>query len=240
VKLASGVQTGPVSRGSEADKALEEFMLSSGFSCVGGKAAWRRDAVVHHHYGQLADRGGCRQIYSDLLAFTKSGDAIDKYYATFVASFDGPKGISETEFEELLWQELQFLHELDRTRYGWAPGVESDPASGQFAYSGGGKAFFIVGLHSNSSRLTRRFKYPTLVFNSHIQIDRIRENGWFERMRRVVRNNELALQGSLNPMLADFGEISESRQYSGRAVERDWRCPFSARTRPESRTTEAD
>jgi FPC/CPF motif-containing protein YcgG len=34
------------------------------------------------------------------------------------------------------------------------------------------------------------------------------------------------VQGTLNPNLADFGERSESRQYSGREVEEGWRCPF--------------
>ena len=35
-----------------------------------------------------------------------------------------------------------------------------------------------------------------------------------------------ALTGSRNPMLARHGEASEARQYSGRAVDEDWRCPF--------------
>jgi uncharacterized protein len=35
------------------------------------------------------------------------------------------------------------------------------------------------------------------------------------------------LHGTVNPMAADFGERSEVAQYSGRAVGRDWACPFS-------------
>jgi uncharacterized protein len=31
-------------------------------------------------------------------------------------------------------------------------------------------------------------------------------------------------------MLSDFGERSEARQYSGRAVEENWRAPFQATT----------
>jgi uncharacterized protein len=233
VEAASGIQDGSASQGNDVGQALEEFLLGSRFTCVGGKAAWKRGAVVHRHYGQLADPGECRQVYGDLLEFAKSGDDIDKYYATFLASFDGPKEISERKFEELLWQELQLLHELDLAHYSWAPGADSDPVSKLFAYSLGGKAFFIVGLHPNSSRYTRQLNFPALVFNSHNLIERIRENGMFERMRRVIEKKELALQGSVNPMLADFGEVPESRQYSGRAVERDWRCPFHARARPE-------
>ena len=32
--------------------------------------------------------------------------------------------------------------------------------------------------------------------------------------------------GSLNPMLAQHGEASEARQYSGRQVDDGWKCPF--------------
>ena len=40
----------------------------------------------------------------------------------------------------------------------------------------------------------------------------------------MVRDEAIA--GSRNPMLARHGEASEARQYSGRAVDPDWRCPF--------------
>jgi uncharacterized protein len=216
------------SQADEVGDALKEFVVSSRFSCVGGKAAYKRGAVVHRHYGRLADPEECHLTYHDLVQFAEDGDGIDKYYATFAASFETPRQISEIEFEELLWRELQLLHVIDRIHYRWAPGTSSDPASGTFAYSVGGKAFFVVGLHPNSSRHTRRFDFPALIFNSHIRVDRLKETGTFERMRRVVRRNEMNLQGSLNPMLSDFGDLSESRQYSGRAVERDWRCPFKA------------
>lgn len=214
------------SQANEVSGALKEFVIGSRFSCVGGKAAYKRGAVVHRHYGRLADSEECHLIYRDLVQFTEDGDDIDKHYATFAASFDTPRRVSEIEFEKLLWKELQLLHEIDRAHYRWAPEAASDPASGMFAYSLGGKAFFIVGLHLNSSRHTRRFEFPALIFNSHIQVDRLKEIGTFERMRRVIRRNEMKLQGSLNPMLSDFGDLSESRQYSGRAVEREWRCPF--------------
>ncbi len=51
----------------------------------------------------------------------------------------------------------------------------------------------------------------------------------FDRMQAVIRERELALQGSLNANLSNFGEQSEARQYSGRRVEVGWRCPFSPR-----------
>jgi FPC/CPF motif-containing protein YcgG len=43
----------------------------------------------------------------------------------------------------------------------------------------------------------------------------------------MVRERDVALQGSTNPNLADFGQASEARQYSGRATEVAWQCPFA-------------
>ena len=46
-------------------------------------------------------------------------------------------------------------------------------------------------------------------------------------MQETIRHRDLQLQGTINPMLSDFGERSEARQYSGRIVEENWRAPFS-------------
>ena len=68
------------------------------------------------------------------------------------------------------------------------------------------------------------------MFNPRDQFTSLREQGKFERMQEVVRDREIALQGSLNPSLSDFGSESEARQYAGRLVERNWRCPFQPRS----------
>jgi FPC/CPF motif-containing protein YcgG len=144
----------------------------------------------------------------------------------FVAVFRGPIAADEIAFEQRLWRQLQHLHELDELGTAWDPGVSDDPESSQFSFSFGGRALFVVGMHPAASRLARRFHRPTLVFNPRAQFERLRAEGKFERLRERVRERDLALQGSLNPNLADFGEQSEARQYSGRAVEAEWRCPF--------------
>jgi FPC/CPF motif-containing protein YcgG len=103
--------------------------------------------------------------------------------------------------------------------------VDADPESAHFGFSFAGEAFFVVGLHPGSSRLARRFKWPALVFNPHGQFRRLRISGRFQGLRDQVRKRELALQGGLNPNLAEFGAEPESRQYSGRRVPPAWRCP---------------
>jgi len=90
----------------------------------------------------------------------------------------------------------------------------------------GGEAFFLVGLHPNASRPARRFERPAVIFNLYEQFERLRAAGKYEAMREKILVRDEALAGSRNPMLARHGEISEARQYSGRAVGADWGCPF--------------
>jgi FPC/CPF motif-containing protein YcgG len=64
------------------------------------------------------------------------------------------------------------------------------------------------------------------VFNLHDQFERLREEGRYERMRERIIERDVAIAGSVNPMLARHGEASEARQYSGRKVSENWTCPF--------------
>jgi hypothetical protein len=143
----------------------------------------------------------------------------------FVAVFPARPPRDELAFEEALWRQLQLLHGRDPAT-AWDSSVADDPDDSHFAFSFAGQALFVIGLHARSSRLARRFQWPALVFNPHAQFDRLRAAGHFDRLRAMVREREVALQGALNPNLADFGERSEARQYSGRPTEADWRCPF--------------
>jgi uncharacterized protein len=113
-----------------------------------------------------------------------------------------------------------------------ADDVSNDVDSAQFSLSMAGHPFFVIGLHAHASRLARRFSHPVLVFNSHRQFEKLREDGRYGKMQSAIRLRDIELQGSLNPNLADFGEGSEARQYSGREVEAGWRCPFDFSDRP--------
>ena len=92
----------------------------------------------------------------------------------------------------------------------------------------------MIGIHAASSRVARRFAWPTLIFNPHRQFDELRAEGDFGRFRQVIRRGEMRLQGDANPMLADFGTRSEAMQYSGRRVSAAWTCPFHTRPADDS------
>ena len=210
----------------EVAARFHNYLRGEAFSCIGGRAASVRDVVVHRHYRRLADAAVTRRFYNDLERFALERHPRHEDFAVFAATFDSPRDMTEKVFEHLLWRQLQILHEIDRELYEWAPGFESDAMADHFAYSIAAHPFFIVGLHSNASRLSRRFDWPALAFNSHVQFQRLRESGRMQRIRKIVRRRELALQGSLNPRLIDFGFRPESIRYSGREVEPGWRCPF--------------
>ena len=208
--------------------SFRALVLNPGFSCVGAKAAIRGGTYRTGLYGSLGSPGATAGLARDLFSFVEEQGELGGAFTTFVAFFTGPNVASEADFEELLWAQLQSLHEEDRRHHRWSPSVSSDPEDPEFAFSFAERAFFVVGLHPASSRFARRFAWPTLVFNSHHQFDRLREEGGYVRMQEVIRSRERKLQGSLNPNLADFGARSEARQYSGRRAEGGWRCPFHA------------
>ena len=68
--------------------------------------------------------------------------------------------------------------------------------------------------------------HDMVVFNLHDQFERLRAAGRYERLRTAIVDRDAAWTGTINPMLAQHGESSAARQFSGRAVPDDWACPF--------------
>ena len=209
--------------------SFRALVLNPQFSCVGAKSAVQTGSYRIGHYAELGSPGATAGLAHDLTTFIQEQSLMEGEFSTLVATFTGPVGTDEGEFERLLWSQLQRLHDLDFRQNRWDPTVSDDPNDPHFSFSFAAHGFFVVGLHPASSRFTRRFAWPTLVFNIHSQFEALRASGRFERMQEVIRKRETTLQGDINVNLADFGEASEARQYSGRPVESDWRCPFSVR-----------
>lgn len=209
-------------------------IASAEFPCVGSKAALARDAIRTFDLGTLGcprDDGRLHAALAEFASFVDSQPDDSSVVHSFAAVYAGPGDTDEARFEAMLWAQLQRLHDIDRARgHAWADEVSPDPDSPQFSLSIAGHPFFVIGLHAGASRLARRFESPVLVFNSHRQFDRLRADGRYAKMQAATRARDLELQGSLNPNLADFGTAAETRQYSGRAVEVEWRCPLSIRT----------
>lgn len=214
--------------------SFRALVLNPKFSCVAAKSAIQRDRYRLGVYRDLGSIEATAGLARDLYAFVQAQNGMGDGFSTFVASFTRPTITNELHFEQLLWDQLQCLHNHDTHHYDWDPTVSSDPEHPEFGFSFAGRAFFIVGLHPATSRWTRRFAWPTLVFNAHFQFEALKAQGKFTRMQEVIRSRERALQGSVNAMLSDFGERSEARQYSGRAIGPEWQCPFHAQSKSEA------
>ena len=207
----------------ELASALAEMVSHPGYPCLGARSVFHRDRATVRVYDELAGDGVAALLLADLRQFAATTDP-DAGFASFVATFRGPCIEDERHFERLLWSQLGQLHNIDDQ--SWNEGVSADPTDEHFAFSAGGTAYFIVGLHPKASRDARRTPTPTLVFNLHEQFEELRASGRFSRMRDKIRERDVNLQGTVNPMVADHGQDSEARQYSGRQVGPGWTAPF--------------
>ena len=202
--------------------------LNAHFTCVGAKAAVRQGGYRFGLYDSLGSPASSAGLARDLFTFSRERGSFRTEFSTFVASFASPPPPDEVTFEQQLWTTLQQLNDLDVVHHEWDREVQADTSDPRFSFSFAETAFFIVGLHAASSRTTRRFAWPTLIFNPHDQFDRLRKARRYGRFQDIIRSAERALQGDINPMLTTFGERSEASQYSGRQVDSTWQCPFHA------------
>ena len=187
-------------------------------------------------YPALCSAAAVDQHCADLLTFSSEFQAPGNAPVSFVAMFEQVDA-TEAEFEWLLWRHIQLMHDADRRHFEWDPTVSADPAHNDFSLSIAGRAFFVVGMHPNASRLARRTPVPCMVFNFHDQFVSLKNSDKYATLEAVIRARDTALQGSVNPVLARFGNMSEARQYSGRAVEQDWVCPLKPGHAPTSSAT---
>jgi FPC/CPF motif-containing protein YcgG len=197
------------------------------FPCVGAKSALARDMLKVVPCHSLESAWDDVRIHAHLLEWAWAYREDPGGLRSLAVIFEGPLDLDEERFEAAMWERLQSLADKDEWRgQPYDRSVSPDPEDPHFSLSFGGEAFFVVGLHPRASRPARRMMRPTLVFNLHDQFERLRDEGQYERMREKIIERDVALAGSVNPMLARHGETSEARQYSGRAVGEDWHCPF--------------
>ncbi|WP_305039003.1 guanitoxin biosynthesis heme-dependent pre-guanitoxin N-hydroxylase GntA [Fulvivirga ligni] len=212
-----------------AQSIIKQHIADDNFPCLMGKSTLKSDTLKIVDYQYFNNVESTRKLYQDLLAFTRSVKGNSKKFYSFIASFSLEKIRSEKEFEKVMWQQLQLLNSVDN--YSWDGTVSDNPEDNNFSFSVGGKAFYIVGMHPKSSRLSRQCPIPAMVFNLHYQFENLKASGKYQVMKHKIRDNDAKIQGDLNPMLEDFGADSEAKQYSGRAVDNQWKCPFLNQSR---------
>lgn len=214
-----------------AHDMLRAHILGEHYPCIGARSAFARGSYRFGFYKDLGHRSSVIAMGRDLRRFVGEYEQLGDF-TTFIASFKYPQMTTEAAFEKLLWQHLQLMHDLDTTSK-WDPNYKADPDSPNFAFSFTNCAFFVVGMHAGASRYSRRFSFPTLVFNPESQIRRLKEAGEIDKFARTVRDRDIEYQGSINPALPTDHTTTggEARVYSGVAHKpgRPWKCPFHPR-----------
>jgi uncharacterized protein len=213
----------------EVAMAFREFISEPVFPCVGAKAALGQGHLEILVAGDMRDSDFDVAIVQAVQTFANRAHD-ETAFASFCVVFPDTPPLTEALFEHALWQRLQALHDLDTQRYAWDPAVSSDPRRPDFGLSLGGRGFYVIGLHPDASRPARRFDRAAMVFNLHSQFDRLRAEGLYDKLKEAISERDVALAGSVNPMLAAHGVKSEAPQYSGRIVGAEWSCPFHPRT----------
>ncbi len=210
---------------------FRDFVRNPEFPCVGAKSALGRGRMRILVARSLASAWDDLRILPELTMLAASYRAEPELFQSLVVVFEGPDDLGEAVFEHHLWERVQSLADKDAIWFG-APHdnrVSDDPDDPHFSLSFGGEAFFVVGLHPGASRPARRFERPALVFNLHDQFEELRRQQRYDGLRAAILKRDVDLAGSLNPMLARHGDASEARQYSGRVVGDDWKCPYAGR-----------
>lgn len=212
----------------ELQTMLEAHVADRAFPCVGAKAALAKGTLNVLAANRIDSAWDDLRIHDGLVRFAEAYRQDPGLFRSFAVVFEGPDDLDEPAFEDSVWRRIQSISDKDVWRgQPYDARVSADPDSPHFSLSFGGEAFFVVGLHPQASRLARRFARPAMVFNLHDQFETLRAEGKYEGLREKIMVRDEAIAGSRNPMLSRHGEQSEARQYSGRVVEADWRCPFS-------------
>ena len=186
------------------------------------------------HYTGFGTGVSASLLMRDLLKFKVQQRKLNSPFFSFWAVFDQDQTATEDEFENKMWAELSAVHEFEVKNADlnnsddlpWDKKFSRDPQNHNFCFCVGGDAYFVVGMHQASSRFSRRFPYPVVIFNLYSQFEDLMKKENFDSMVQVNRQREIKFEGSVNPMVEKHGQSWEAIQFSGRNNGDQWSCPF--------------
>ena len=206
-------------------KQFENFILKNDHPCVMAQAAFKANAVSFEVFQEpMHAEAVTLPLLQAIRQYTSEYNFEDNDFQTLIAIFPNHRLSNERDFETALWRQLQLLHNADSKK--WDDSVSRNPDDNNFSFSLNAVSFYIIGMHPESSRNARKAPFTTIVFNLHAQFEKLRDMNAYETVRDRIRGRDASKNGSINPMLEDFGKKSEAAQYSGRNVDSTWKCPF--------------
>jgi len=137
---ATTTHTQVLSRYNFIENDFKEFILEKNHPCIMANTVFSMNNYELHIYDKLGTKQTAKKMLEALNDYIDSYDFSDNNFKTFIAVFPEVEIISEIEFENLLWRQLQFLNDYDTA--AWDPQVSNDPTHKNFSFSIGGRAFY--------------------------------------------------------------------------------------------------
>lgn len=211
--------------------AVLDLIKSPSFPCTMAKTLAAKNRIEFKSYDLKSFN--VHTLRNDLNTFRTQPDLTDDYYKSFVAEFSDSSGqvLSFSEFEERFWDMLSKLRSIELESGHYDQTVSSDPEHKKFGFSINGSSYFLILLHPDNPRMSRRSAKPALVFNLHVQFEQLRAEGLFDKFVKIIRGRDQKLQGDENPMMKNFGNSPEWLQYTGREMSEGSKCPFARFTK---------
>lgn len=210
----------------DVEKNIEKLIGQKNYPCVAALKSFHLGDYQIKTYRGMGQQSQRPQLRKDLLSYLQKYLETKSTYFTFWAVFEDSQFANEQEFEDHLWKELSSLTSEETKLADQDPRFSSNPGDKGFCFSLGGKAFFVVGLHPQSSRISRQFPWPALVFNVYEQFDQLMQKNLYQPMIAQNRKRDMQFQGNVNPMVEEHGDNWESIQFSGKKNPLSWKCPF--------------
>ena len=205
------------------------LIKSPTFPCTMAKTLAAKNRIEFKNYDLVSFNSS--DLRDDLRSFQNDAGASnkDQYYKSFVAEFSSlpDRKLGFAEFENFFWKILAELRATEIEAGEYDETVSSDPRDKNFGFSINGSSYFLIMLHPENPRMSRRSENPAIVFNLHVQFEQLREEGMFEKFVKIIRGRDLRLQGDENPMMKNFGNSPEWLQYTGRQMPEASKCPFT-------------
>jgi FPC/CPF motif-containing protein YcgG len=192
------------------------------------QSALKQQTIACGVYHSMVSPACLDALYQDLAQWLAQwqADPQQQMFRSFAALFaaDQP-GCSERAHHQL-WHALRSREPQGRPAPDGTSDEVTDP---HYAFALHGTAFFVVGLSPQSPRLARRTAYTGFVLNPHDQFELLRARGQMACVQTATRRRDTALQGDMNPLLADHGAASAALQYSAHPVSLAELCPFATK-----------
>jgi FPC/CPF motif-containing protein YcgG len=224
----------------KVETEIAALLTQRNYPCVAALQSFHRDDYQVGFYEQFGTGKSYSNLRADLHHFLVEQRKSGSTYHTFWAIFPEFSSVNEQNFETQMWEELSWLTSEELKDVDWGPDTTNrDPGTPEFAFNLFGEAFFVVGMHPESSRRARKFPWPTLIFNVFSQFRELQSRGLYDSMVQLNRERDRKFQGTANPMAVEHGEKWETIQFSGRQNNATWKCPFHFLTEREKKRNES-